>query len=113
MYMCAWKLVHVVTRKKAWTIATARQHLPELIGRAVREPQQVYRRAKLVAAVVSPAAARKLERLERPSLADKFAELQRICAEDDYQLAVAPRRNRASPFASQPRRSGAAVRRAR
>jgi len=113
MYMCVWKLVHVVTRQKAWTIATARQHVPELIGRAAREPQQVYRRDKLVAAVVSPAAAHRLEALERPSLADKFAELQRICAEDSYELPVAPRRHRPDPFASRPRRRGSDPRRAR
>jgi hypothetical protein len=102
----------VATAKKAWTIATARQHLPELIGRAASEPQRVYRRDKLVAAVVSPAVADKLEGLQHPSLADKFAELQQICAEENYELPIAPRHNRANPFASR-QRSSSRPRRAR
>jgi hypothetical protein len=80
-----------------WTIASARQHLPKLIASAAREPQRVYRRNKLVAAVVSPEAAETLER--RSTVAKLFDDLQRICAEENYELPVAPRTNRPDPFA--------------
>ena len=100
MYICQCKPVHVVAAKKKWTIATARQHLPELVGLAAREPQRVYRRDKLVAAVVSPALADAVDNLRRPSLAAKLAELQRLCVEDSYELPAAPRRDRANPVAS-------------
>ena len=83
-----------------WTIASARQHLPEVIASAAREPQRVYRRDKLVAAVVSPEAAEQIER--RATVAKLFDDLQRICAEENYELPVAPRTNRPNPFA--PRR---------
>jgi hypothetical protein len=96
--------------KKSWSIATARQHLPQLVGLAAREPQLVYRRDKLVAAVVSPELAVEASRLGRASLASKLAELQRLCAEERYALAAPPRRDRRNPLAA---RRGAPTRRAR
>ena len=83
---------------KKWTIASARQHLPSLIGSAAREPQRVYRRNKLVAAVVSPELADELAAQRKPTLADAFAELQRICEEEAYELPIAPRRDRTNPM---------------
>ncbi|HEY0483572.1 MAG TPA: hypothetical protein VGD37_38905 [Kofleriaceae bacterium] len=91
--------------KKKWTIATARQHLPELVGLAAREPQRVYRRDRLVAAVVSPELADEVEKLRRPSLAARLAELQQLCAEESYVLTAPPRQDRANPFAA-PRAGG-------
>ena len=93
--------------KKKWTIATARQHLPELVGLAAHEPQRVYRRDRLVAAVVSPQLADEIEAVQRPTLATKLAELQRLCADDGYELAAPPRQDRANPLASR-RASGTA-----
>jgi hypothetical protein len=91
-------------KNKAWTIATARQHLPEVVGLAAHEPQLVYRRDKLVAAVVSPELADEVHNLLRPSLAARLAELQRLCAEENYELPVSARRDRGNPFASPRRR---------
>ena len=101
----------MVAAKKTWTIATARQHLPEVVGKAAREPQLVYRRDKLVAAVVSPDLADKAMDLTRPSLVTKLAELQRLCAEEGYELSAPPRRDRANPFASPRVRGRSPVRR--
>jgi hypothetical protein len=101
----------VVAAKKTWTIATARQHLPEMVGRAAREPQLVYRRDKLVAVVVSPDLADEVVNLRRPSLAMKLAELQRLCAEEGYALSAPPRRDRANPFTSRRVRGRSPVRR--
>src|SRR4051794_19456405 len=81
--------------KPRWTIATARQRLPKLIAMAAREPQEVYRRDKLVAAVVSPDLKQKVEDAamvgRRPSLAAALDELRGLCVQEDYTLA-APRR---------------------
>jgi hypothetical protein len=104
MYIFVCQHVHVAVKKK-WTIATARQHLPELVGMAAREPQRVYRRDSLVAAVVSPALVDEIERAHRPGLSAKLAELQRLCAEDSYQLAAPARRDRANPFTARKVRS--------
>jgi hypothetical protein len=84
-----------------WTIARARQQLPALIGAAAREPQRVYRRDKLVAAVVSPELAEGLA-AARPGLAESLAELQELCAQEDYQLPEVTRRDRPDP--TRPRR---------
>jgi hypothetical protein len=101
----------VVAAKNTWTIATARQHLPEVVGRAAREPQLVYRRDKLVAVVISPERADEAAALRRPGLAAKLAELQRLCAEEGYELSAPPRRDRANPFASRRARGRSSVRR--
>jgi hypothetical protein len=85
---------------RRWTIATARQHLPKVIDMAAREPQRLYRRDKLVAAVVSPDLADEFVSHRRPSLAAKLAELQQLCAEENYELAPPVRRDRANPFAT-------------
>lgn len=101
----------MVAAKKTWTIATARQHLPEVVGRAAREPQFVYRRDKLVAVVISPERADEAATLRKPGLAAKLAELQQLCAEEGYELSAPPRRDRANPFAARGVRSRKPVRR--
>ena len=92
MYMMAPR------RKRRWTIASARQHLPKLIALAAREPQAVYRRDKLVAGVVSAELEQKLEAAAlargEPSLADDLKELNRLCDEEDYQLVTPKRTDR-------------------
>lgn len=80
-----------------WTIAAARQHLPKVIASAAAEPQRLYRRDKLVGAVVSPEVVERLE--PRQTVAHLIDELVRICAEENYELPVAPRMNRPDPFA--------------
>lgn len=97
MYIFCAKHVHVSEGKKPrWTIATARQHLPELVSLAAREPQDIYRRDTLVARIVSADEAS--PRPVRPSLADALAELRRICAEEKYTLEIPERTNRRNAF---------------
>lgn len=96
--------MYIMTRSRKWTIAAARENLASLIGSAAREPQRVYRRDKLVAAVVGPEIAEALDRPHRRSqLAQSFTDLQQLCAESDYELPLAPRIDR-SPSAARPRR---------
>jgi hypothetical protein len=84
-----------VAAKKAWSIASARQHLSEVVGLAAREPQLVYRRAALAAVVVSPALGDQVGQLHRPRLADKLARLRALCAEEGYALPAPERADRA------------------
>jgi hypothetical protein len=87
--------MYIMARKTRWSVAAARQHLPRVIASAAREPQAIYRRAELVAAVVSPAvAARAAPPTPGPSLEHALAELRAICAEEEYDLPVPRRRNR-------------------
>lgn len=88
-------------RRPHWTIASARQNFPALVSLAAREPQDIYRRDTLVARVVSPVAAP----ASRPSPAELLAEIQRVCAEDNYTLDVPPRTDRPNPFTRAPKGS--------
>ncbi len=88
-----------------WSIAEARKHFAELIESAVKEPQAVYRRDRLVALVVDPEmlkefVAWKEERAGR-SIADAFDELRQLCREEGYRLRVPVRKNRPNPFAEE------------
>lgn len=85
-----------------WNIAEAKQKFSELVRAAEDEPQWIYNRDKLVAAVVP---AEELQeflawRSEKglPSLGDAFAELRRICADEGYTLDIPPRQARPNPF---------------
>jgi antitoxin (DNA-binding transcriptional repressor) of toxin-antitoxin stability system len=85
-----------------WKIAEAKQRFSELVKAAESEPQRIYNRDKLVAAMVP---AESLEeyldwrrRKEQRTLAEAFEELRRICEEEDYTLEIPPRQDRPNPF---------------
>ena len=80
-------------KKVRWTIASARQNLPTLVDLAAREPQEIYRRETLVARVVSPDPGTTAQPAG-PSAAELLGELQRVCAEESYELPVSPRVDR-------------------
>ncbi|HEX3129526.1 MAG TPA: type II toxin-antitoxin system prevent-host-death family antitoxin [Thermoanaerobaculia bacterium] len=88
-----------------WKIAEAKQRFSEVVRAAEDEPQRIYNRDQLVAAVVGAAEIKEFlewrERQRKGSLADSIRELSRICAEEGYTLEV-PRRvqqGRSNPFA--------------
>jgi hypothetical protein len=93
MYMMA-----TPRKRRRWTIASARQRLPKLIAMAAREPQAVYRRDKLVAAVVSPELKQEMDAAavggRGPTLAAALDELRGLCAEEGYTLAPPKRIDR-------------------
>jgi hypothetical protein len=86
-----------------WKVAEAKQRLSEVIRAAEEEPQWLYNRDRLVAAVVEPQTFQDFlawrEREQRPSIGDAFSELRRICAEEGYTIEIPPRHDRANPFA--------------
>jgi PHD/YefM family antitoxin component YafN of YafNO toxin-antitoxin module len=88
------------TSRPPWTISSARQHLPALVASAAREPQAIYRRNRLVAAVLSPEALEELVAARKTSVGSAFARLRQICREEDYQFVPASRRDRPNPFAA-------------
>lgn len=85
-----------------WNVADAKQRFSEVIRAAEDEPQWIYNRDKLVAAVVPAGTVQEFlawqKETERPSLAEAFAELRRICDEEDYTLEIPPRQERPNPF---------------
>lgn len=89
-------------RTTTWGIAEAKQRFSEVVRAAQEEPQMIYNRDRLVAAVVGgevlPGFLSWHETRSERSLADAFTELRRLAAEEDFELVVPPRRDRANPF---------------
>jgi antitoxin (DNA-binding transcriptional repressor) of toxin-antitoxin stability system len=85
-----------------WNIGDAKQKFSELIRAAEDEPQWIYNRDKLVAAVIPAATLQEFldwrNERERPSLGEAFAELRRICAEEEYTFELPQRQERPNPF---------------
>jgi len=85
-----------------WEIPEAQQRFAELIRSTNLEPQLIYDRQQLVAVVVDAETFQEFllwhQQCQTPSLADAFAELRRLCAEDDYSLEVPTRQNRPLSF---------------
>lgn len=85
-----------------WKVAEAKQKFSELVKAAGDEPQWIYNREKLVAAMVPAVILKEFldwrQRREKRTLGDAFAELRHLCEEEDYVLELPPRRDRPNPF---------------
>lgn len=79
----------------SWNIAQAKQHFSEVVRLSVQEPQAIYNRGELVAAVVDAKTLEVLAQYRRATqprtLAEEFAELRGLCAGEDYELELPPR----------------------
>ena len=86
-----------------WRIAQAKQRFSEMINAAMKEPQMIYNRERLVAAVIEAEMFQEFlawrDRQEKTSLADAFRELHQLMAEEDYTLEIPSRKDRPNPFA--------------
>lgn len=86
-----------------WKIEDAKQQFSELINAVVDEPQLIYDHNQLVAALVKADVFQEFlvwqQQAVNKTLANTFAELREICAEEDYQLESAARYDRPNPFA--------------
>lgn len=85
-----------------WSVAKARERFSDLLRKAAIEPQEIYNRERLVAAVLGPDSFRELseslERTARRTLRDSFAEMRKVMAEEGYKLEVPPRKSRKNDF---------------
>jgi hypothetical protein len=85
-------------RREKWTVARARERFSELLRRTEAEPQPIYNRDRLVAAVISAESFAEYsawsEGTRRRSIADAFDELRGILGEEEYELEIPPRVDR-------------------
>jgi methionine synthase I (cobalamin-dependent) len=85
-----------------WSVAKAREQFSELLRKAANEPQEIYNRDRLVAAVLGPDSFRELsecaQKTARRTLKESFAETRKVMAEEGYQLEAPPRKNRKNDF---------------
>ena len=83
-----------------WRVGEAKQGLSKLLRQATNEPQMVYSRDRLVAAVISPELYAEFESWRddrrKRTLDQSFDEVREICREDDYALDTGEREDRAS-----------------
>jgi len=81
-----------------WNIVQAKQQFSELVRRSARQPQLIYNRKNMVAAVIDAqqylAFKKWADQAPGQTLADEFAELRGIMQDEDYQLAPSPRSSR-------------------
>jgi prevent-host-death family protein len=86
----------------SWNIADAKQRFSELVKQAVAEPQLIYNRKRLVAAVIDADEYQAFkawsEQRAARSLADEMAELRELMQEEDYELPLPPRSTRPNTF---------------
>jgi prevent-host-death family protein len=85
-----------------WHVAEAKQKFSEVLRATSEEPQLIFNRDRLVAAVVDARTFHAFqawyEQQGKATLAEAFAELRCLCAEEDYTLTVPPRRDRDNAF---------------
>jgi hypothetical protein len=85
-----------------WKIAEAKERFSEVVRAAGEAPQRIYNRDRLVAVVVEPEEFREFDAWRggrsKPTLAETFAELRKICLEEDFEFEIPPRIDRPNPF---------------
>ena len=86
-----------------WKIAQAKQSFSRLIRSVDQEPQLIYNRERLVAALIAPEDLRELQKYrdrERPrrTLADITARVREVALEDGEELELPPRTSRPNAF---------------
>ena len=85
-----------------WSVAKARERFSELLRKAAIEPQEIYNRERLVAAVLGPDSFRELsesmEKSARRTLRESFAEMRKVMVEEGYKLEIPPRKSRKNDF---------------
>ncbi len=85
-----------------WNIAQAKQRFSEVIRQTAEEPQRIYNRGRLVAAVIDAEdfeafqAWRQRQRVK--TVGEAFVELRALTAGDENPLPVAERRDRPNAF---------------
>ncbi len=88
--------------KRKWTISNARYHFSEMIESSVKEPQPIYKRERLVAAVIDAKTFSEFLRWKEQqtgrTIAQAAAELRAICQEEGYEFELPERKDRSNPM---------------
>ena len=81
-----------------WLTGEAKQQFSEVLRRSREEPQRIFRRDRLVAAIISAEDyedyASWREAKSRRTLGDAFDEVRELCARYDYELETGDRSDR-------------------
>jgi hypothetical protein len=86
--------------KNAWKVGAAKQRFSEVLRRSEQAPQLIYRRDRLVAAVISVDNETEVPGVDRATIAQRFAEIRDVIRRERYRLPPAPRKMRSNDFVS-------------
>lgn len=86
--------------KNGWNVGDAKQQFSELLRRSERQPQLIYRRNRLVAAVIAMDETKASAMSEPVTLADRFDEIRQVFREEKVRLQTPRRRARRNDFVS-------------
>ncbi len=78
--------------KNEWKVGEAKQQFSEVLRRSEAEPQLIYRRNKLVAAVVAMDETKTAAVAAPLTIAERFEELREILRSENYEMPPTPRR---------------------
>jgi len=84
--------------KNGWNVGEAKQQFSEVLRRSESEPQLIYRRNKLIAAVVPMDETKATAITTKVMIGDRFAEARELFRRENYRLPAAPRRSRRNTF---------------
>lgn len=84
--------------KNEWRVGEAKQQFAEVLRRSETEPQLIFRRNRLIAAVVAVEDAKEIPGAQRRSIADRFSEARELLQEEQYRLPAVRRRSRGNDF---------------
>jgi antitoxin (DNA-binding transcriptional repressor) of toxin-antitoxin stability system len=81
-----------------WNVGEAKQQFSELLRRSESEPQLIYRRNRLIAAVVAMDESKVASMTKRRTLGDRFEEARALFRQEGYHLPRTHRRTRSTNF---------------
>jgi antitoxin (DNA-binding transcriptional repressor) of toxin-antitoxin stability system len=84
--------------KNGWNVGDAKQQFSEVLRRSATEPQLIYRRDQLIAAVVAVDETNVASVAKRPTIADRFEEARELFRQENYRLPQTRRRARPNSF---------------
>ena len=84
--------------KNEWRVGKAKQQFAELLRRSETEPQLIFRRNRLIAAVVGVEDANAIPGAPRRSIGDRFSEVRELLRRERYRLPTIRRRSRGNDF---------------
>jgi hypothetical protein len=84
--------------KNGWKVGEAKQQFSEVLRRSETEPQLIYHRRRLIAAVVAVDEANVATISRRVTIADRIKEAGELFRRENYKLPPTRRRARANPF---------------
>ena len=72
--------------KNEWKVGEAKQRFSEVLRRSENEPQLIYRRNHLIAAIVAVDETKAAAVVRRPTIGDRFQEARELFRRESYRL---------------------------